>query len=144
MKFFQPWTWLKIAWAQAIVGTLVSLYASEILGLIPCVLCWYQRIALYPLAIILGIALWRKDTFVYWYGLPLSIIGAVFALYHSLLQWGLMKEVLFTCVTGIPCSQVLFNFLGFINFPFLSFLGFSVIIFCLSIFKRSLQSTKSI
>lgn len=144
MKFLQSWTWVKIAWAQAFVGTVVSLYASDVLGFIPCTLCWYQRIALYPLVIIFGIAIWRKDTFVFWYGLPLSILGAGVALYHSMLQWGWFTESLFTCVSGIPCNVATFNLFGFVNFPFLSLLGFGVIIFCLLMFKRSLQAPKSI
>lgn len=143
MKFIQPWTWVKIAWAQAFVGTVVSLYASDVLGFIPCVLCWYQRIALYPLVIILGVAIWRKDIFVYWYALPLSLIGGLFGFYHSLLQWGILKEGFITCTAGVPCSQVLFSYLGFINFPFLSFLGFVLIVACLLMFKWSLSSKPS-
>lgn len=144
MKFLQPWTWVKIAWAQAVVGMVVSLYASEVIGLIPCALCWYQRIALYPLVVIFSVGLWRKDQFVYWYGLPLSLIGGLIALYHTMLQWGLVSESLITCVSGVPCSQASINLFGFVNFPFLSLLGFGVITLCLILFKRSTQPVKSI
>lgn len=144
MKLWQPWKWIKLAWAQASIGTLISLYASEVLGLIPCTLCWYQRIALYPMVILFGVAIWRKDTFIYWYALPLSLIGAGFALYHSMLQWGWVQEGLLTCASGVPCSQSTFNFLGFIHFPFLSLLGFGVILFCLWAFQRSTKIPKSI
>lgn len=126
-----PWFWIKLAWVQAVIGMLGSLYASEVLGLVPCVLCWYQRIALYPLVVILGMAAWRKDKLVQWYAWPLVLVGAGFAFYHTLLQWKLIPEGLTTCVGGVSCSSVLFSWFGFINFPFLSLLAFGSIGVCL-------------
>lgn len=137
MNKINPWWYLRIAWFQALIGMLGSLYASEILGLIPCVLCWYQRIALYPLVIILAIGLWRRDKHVIWYSIPFALIGAGFGMYHTLLQWRVIKEGLTTCRGGISCSKVDFSWFGFINFPFLSWVGFVIILICLWLFYRA-------
>lgn len=137
MQKFSPWVWIKLAWLQALIGMLGSLYASEVLGLLPCLLCWYQRIALYPLVVILAVGFWRKDTHVVWYAWPLVVVGGLIGFYHVLLQWHVLPQALATCSAGISCGQVLFSWFGFINLPFLSFLGFVIIGVCLSLFRSS-------
>ena len=77
---------LWLAFAVALTATAGSLYFSEVAGLEPCTLCWYQRIAMYPLALILGVAAWRGDWGVRRYAAPLAAIGAVVATYHVALQ----------------------------------------------------------
>lgn len=109
-----------------------SVYASEVAGLAPCVLCWYQRIALYPLVIMLAVALWKRDTGVARYVLPLTTIGGGIALYHSLLQWKIIPEALGTCQFGVSCSTVTFSLFYVITLPFLSFIGFLVITVCVA------------
>ncbi len=116
-----------ITWIVALVATIGSLGLSEVMNLTPCTLCWYQRILMFPLAFILGVGVYRKDTNAAYYGLPLSIVGGLIALYHSLLQWGIIKEVVSTCSIDSSCAVPQINWLGFITIPFMSFLSFLVI-----------------
>lgn len=119
---------LHLAFLQAWAATLGSLYFSEVKSLPPCLLCWYQRILMYPLAIILAIAIYRKDKQVAYYALPLSLIGAAVAMYHYLIQWTALKEINpISCSVVSDCSQKQVVYLGFITIPFFSFIGFVVI-----------------
>ncbi|GAA5503320.1 disulfide formation protein [Deinococcus xinjiangensis] len=79
---------LYLAWLVALVATLGSLYFSEVKGFRPCILCWYQRICMYPLALILGIAAFRSDFGIRRYVLPLAIIGGLIGLFQNLETWG--------------------------------------------------------
>lgn len=121
------------AWAIALVSTLGSLGLSEIMHLQPCVLCWVQRICMYPLAVIVPIGVLRRDAGLAYYGLPLSVAGLGFAGYHTLLQWGILPEALAPCVNGVSCLTKQINWLGFITIPFMSFLGFAAITLCLGL-----------
>lgn len=123
------------AWGIALVGMLGSLYFSEILKLPPCSLCWYQRIFLYPLSIILLIGILRRDPNINWYALPLAIGGFVIAVYHTLLQAGIIAESILPCVSGIPCQTPQIELLGFITIPMLSLLAFGTVI-CLLILSK--------
>ncbi|MBI2034293.1 MAG: disulfide bond formation protein B, partial [Candidatus Levybacteria bacterium] len=76
---------LYIAWVQSIAATLISLYYSEVRHFAPCILCWYQRIMMYPLIIIIAVGILRKDKKLYQYVLPMSIIGMLIAFYQILL-----------------------------------------------------------
>ncbi len=117
-----------IAFVQAWLATLGSLYFSEVRGLTPCILCWYQRIFMYPLIFIIGVAIIRKDKNIPYFVLPLSIIGAIIALYQYLLQMtGLAKITPIPCTSVTPCSQIQVLYLGFITIPFLSLMAFLVI-----------------
>jgi disulfide bond formation protein DsbB len=128
---------LYIAWLQALVGFAGSLYFSEFQHFAPCVLCWYQRICLYPLVVILAVGIILKDKKMYWYAMPLAVIGWVIALYHNLLQYGVIAEVLAPCAnTGVSCTEKYANYFGFITIPLLSFLAFTLIIVCLILYKK--------
>jgi len=118
---------LLLAWLAAIIATLGSLYFSEVMHFIPCMLCWYQRIFMYPLAIILGIAFYRNDQGIYRYVLPLSIIGMLISGYHTLLQRLPYLQQFEMCTTGVPCSKDYINWLGFITIPLLAFIAFTII-----------------
>jgi disulfide bond formation protein DsbB len=118
---------LYVAWIQAFLATTSSLYFSEIAMFPPCVLCWYQRIMMYPLVIILAIGIVKKDTSVPIYVLPLSIIGLLIAFYHNLLYYGLLPKTAAPCIQGVSCTTKYVAYLGFITIPFLSFLAFVVI-----------------
>lgn len=114
--------WL-IGWAS-IFG---SLYFSEIRGFIPCELCWWQRLLVYPLAIFATVAIVRKEyESLAYYILPFGIIGLVVSAYHSLLQWGIIEHNLLDCSEGaaVSCSNPEIMLLGFITIPFLAFLSF--------------------
>lgn len=119
--------YLHFAWFVAVTATLSSLYLSEIMHFPPCVLCWYQRIFLYPLVIILAVIILKKDTNMKSFVLPFSLIGMLFALFHALLQWGIIPDTITPCVQGISCLTEYFEYFGFINIPFLSFCSFFLI-----------------
>jgi len=115
-----------IALLAAWIATSGSLFMSEVLLWVPCVLCWYQRILMYPLTLILTVGILRRDRGLHLYVLPLSLLGAIVALYHYLL----IKTdflPLPPCTAGIPCTVVYMNVLGFINVPFLALIAFLII-----------------
>jgi disulfide bond formation protein DsbB len=128
---------LLLSWLAAVIATLGSLYLSEVLHFIPCTLCWYQRIFMYPLAIILGIAFYRNDRAIYRYTLPLSIIGMLISGYHILLQKIPYLQQFEMCKTGVPCSKDYLNLLGFITIPMMAFTAFTIITICLAILARN-------
>jgi disulfide bond formation protein DsbB len=128
---------LLLSWLAAVIATLGSLYLSEVLHFIPCTLCWYQRIFMYPLAIILGIAFYRNDKDIYRYTLPLSIIGMMISGYHILLQKVPYLQQFEMCKTGVPCSKDYLNLLGFITIPMMAFTAFTIITICLANLARS-------
>ncbi|OHA20329.1 MAG: hypothetical protein A2836_03030 [Candidatus Taylorbacteria bacterium RIFCSPHIGHO2_01_FULL_45_63] len=113
----------------ALGSTLVSLYYSLIIGFTPCDLCWYQRIFMYPLVILFGIALWKKDNGVIKYGLALSSVGAIIAFYNSYLQYG--GSPLLPCgidVNAVSCGvRYIFEF-GYVTLPLMSLTGFVFIV----------------
>jgi disulfide bond formation protein DsbB len=118
---------LYIALITAWVAMLGSLYFSNVLGYLPCDLCWYQRILMYPLAGMLAIGLLRRDNNLPYYVLPFSLVGQGFSTYHYLLE----KTQLFgppaACLTGVPCTIAWINWWGFITIPFLAMSGFFII-----------------
>ncbi len=122
-------TLLLIIWTQALLATVGSLFYSEVMGYIPCELCWYQRILMYPLILIYGIAIFKKDLQIALPGTFLSGIGMFVSVYHYALQ----KVPAFQNVGGfcgdVPCNLQYVNYFGFITIPFLAGLAF-IIIFC--------------
>ena len=127
---------LIFAWIIALIGTLASLIAEYGFGLTPCMLCWYQRVFLYPLVIVLGIAMYRDDANISRYTIPLSSIGALVALYHYLEQKVPALKDAIRCTTGVPCSGHYIDWLGFITIPLLSLLAFGLITFLLAIARK--------
>jgi disulfide bond formation protein DsbB len=117
---------LFFSWITSLIATLGSLYFSEVLNYIPCTLCWYQRILMYPLTLILGIAFYHGDEKVYKYGLPISIIGICISAYHYSLQKIPFLQKFEMCTSGVPCSGEYMNLLGFITIPFLALVAFSI------------------
>lgn len=115
---------LYASWAVSLLATMGSLYASEILKFPPCVLCWYQRIAMYPLTVILLVGILIKDKYLPLYVLPLSIVGGLIALFHYLLQRGVVPESVGPCVLGISCTRTYVEWFGFVTIPLLSMLAF--------------------
>ena len=99
--------YLAFAWVVALVATLGSLYYSEVRLFLPCELCWYQRIFMYPQAVILGLALWRQDFGVWPYSLALSLLGGSVSVLHLTQQWfpGLFP---LACKPPVPCSAEYF------------------------------------
>jgi disulfide bond formation protein DsbB len=116
-----------LAWLQSVIATAGSLYFSEAMKLTPCVLCWYQRIAMYPLVVILTVGITLRDARLRSYALPLSLIGLAIAIYHNLLYYGVIPENIQPCTTGISCTTRQIEWLGFITIPLLALVAFSVI-----------------
>jgi len=132
--------YLYMAWVVSLVATFGSLYFSEIAGFIPCELCWYQRILMYPLVLILGIATFQNDTSVKKFVLPLAVTGWLISLNHYLVQKVPGFAEVKPCVNGVPCSAQYINWLGFITIPFLAFTAFTlIIIFMLFMIKHKDQ-----
>ena len=121
------------------MAALGSLFFSEIMEFPPCSLCWYQRIFLFPLAIILGLGLFPLDMGAVRYGLPLAVIGGCIALYHNLIQWGLVRVALVPCRKGVSCGEKYINLFGIFSIPLLSLMAFGLIIFLLILLKRRKQ-----
>lgn len=117
----------KIAFAMATVAMAGSLYYSEVVGFLPCEYCWYQRIAMYPLVPILGIAVVKGDDAVKRYALPLASIGAVIATYHYTIQ-NFPNLAMAECALGIPCTAAYVWKYGFVSIPFMALVSFGVII----------------
>lgn len=115
---------LPALFALSLAGTLGSLFYSEILGYLPCNLCWWQRIFLFPQIVILALALVMKDTRVLPYSLVLSGIGALIAFYHILLQWGLAPKAGCAAVGGPDCAARVIVGYGFVTIPLMALTGF--------------------
>ena len=117
-------------WAVAWASIFGSLYFSEIKNYVPCELCWWQRLLIYPLAIFATVAIFRKEfkSFLY-YAIPFGVIGSIVSLYHSLLQWGVIEHNVLDCSEGaaVSCSNPEIMVFGFITIPFLAFLSFASI-----------------
>jgi disulfide bond formation protein DsbB len=119
-------TWL--AFLVATTATLGSLYFSEIADFVPCRLCWFQRIAMYPLSAILLVGAIRRDPAVRWYAAPIAVVGAGIALYHYLVEWNPGLETASCALTGPSCSAFWFREFGFITLAFMALVGFLTIL----------------
>ena len=126
---------LYIAWITAVSSMVGSLYFGEILGFTPCVLCWYQRIAMYPLVLIIGVGIVKKDRNFLNYALPLSIIGGAIAFYQNLLYYSVISERFVPCISGISCITRYIQLFGFMDIPLLSLFSFIIITAALLIHK---------
>ena len=135
-KFNFSWTILFLAWLLASISTMGSLFFSNVMEFAPCVLCWYQRISLFPLVIILAVGLFPFDKGVVKFALPLAIAGWLTAVYHNLLYSGIIPESIQPCSQGVSCTEEYIDLFGFMTIPMLSLLSFSTIIILLIILKR--------
>ena len=125
------WSFIFAAWLSATGSTMGALFLGEVMGFSPCVLCWYQRIFMFPLVFILAVGLFPLDLKVVRYALSLALTGWAIALYHLLLTKAYIPESASPCVQGVPCSQVQVEWFGFVTIPLLSLAAFSVIILLL-------------
>jgi disulfide bond formation protein DsbB len=119
---------IPLAFVVALVATLGSLYLSEVAHFVPCRLCWYQRIAMYPLPVLLGIAWWRRDDHVRWYALPLAAIGGCVSVYHVLVERFPSLESTGVCEVSNPCTIRWVERFGFVTIPLMALAGFALII----------------
>jgi disulfide bond formation protein DsbB len=133
---------LHLAFLQALVAMLGSLYFSEIKHYTPCTLCWYQRILMYPLVILIFVGMKRKDKKLYQYILPMSVLGALIGFYHTLLQYGALPESIGPCTLGASCTVRYAGYFGFITIPLMSLSAFIVITLCMVIYRKSVVGSK--
>ena len=124
-----------LAWLVAAVATVGSLIYSEVVGFVPCRLCWYQRIAMYPLSIVLLVGAIRREAAVRWYGLPLALGGLLISIYHYLVQVNPSWEG-GSCDPLNPCSARYVETFGFISIPFMAGAGFMVIATLLAFYVK--------
>lgn len=127
---------LFLSWLVACVATGGSLFFSEVMDYPPCVLCWYQRICMYPLVLVLGVAFISEDRSYFRYGFPLTVIGLAIAVYHNLLYYNLIPESAAPCKEGISCTTVFFEWFGFITIPSLALTAFSLLTIFLLILRK--------
>ena len=130
------WNILFLCWLLVSVSALGSLFFSYVMEFAPCVLCWYQRIFLFPLVLILAIGLFPFDKKVVKYALPLAIAGWLTAVYHNLLYAGFIPKSIQPCSQGVSCTEEYINLFGFLSIPMLSLLSFSTIVILLIILYR--------
>jgi disulfide bond formation protein DsbB len=135
-KKSSSWNILFLCWLIVSVSAMGSLFFSYVMEFAPCVLCWYQRIFLFPLVIILAVGLFPLDKSVVKYALPLAIVGWLTAAYHNLLYAGIIPESIQPCSQGVSCTEEYIKLFGFLSIPMLSLLSFSTIIVLLIILKR--------
>jgi disulfide bond formation protein DsbB len=132
-----------LAWIVALIAMLGSLYFSEIKEFEPCKLCWIQRICMYPLALLLGIASYRNERWIIPYALPLSIIGGFFSLYHYMEERIPFLAKVLPCRIGIPCNVPYFEWWGFITIPLMALVAFVLITVILWIGKSQGEVTSA-
>lgn len=134
------WTLLFAAWLVAVVATASALFIGEVMLMSPCQLCWYQRIAMFPLALILGMACFSEDRRGAVYALPLALVGAAIAAYHTLLVAGVVPKSWVPCGAGVSCADQKLEILNGVQIPWLSLIAFVAIGLLLLQFLRKTTS----
>ena len=136
----QGWGLIFICWLIAMTALFGSLFFSEVMDLKPCVLCWWQRIFIYPLAVLFLVGLFpqdqKMDRSVVRYTLPLAVIGLGFAIYHYLVYSGFIPESLQPCSKDLSCAEINLELMGFVTIPMLSIFAYSAIITLLLIYQK--------
>ncbi|HOU40348.1 MAG TPA: disulfide bond formation protein B [Promineifilum sp.] len=129
------WPPLFVAWLIALLATAGALFLGEVMGMVPCVLCWYQRILMYPLAVVTLVGALKHDEYLPTYVLPLSITGILVSGYHVLLEKGVFPPST-TCAADVPCNISYVNYFGFITIAVMALTAF-VLITAIMIATRS-------
>lgn len=133
------WPPLFVAWLLSLIATMGSLFFSEVMGLPPCVLCWYQRVCMYPLAATFTVALFTRDSRASRYAWPLVLGGFAVAVYHNLLYYRFLPESITPCATGVSCTDRQIEWFGFVTIPLLSLAAFTLIAACLLWFRMHVK-----
>lgn len=136
------WMILFFTWVVVSGATLGSIFFSHVMEYTPCVLCWYQRICLFPLVLIMATGLFPFDKRVVAYSLPLAIVGWLIAFYHNLLYSKIIPQAMQPCTQGVSCTEKYIDLFGFITIPMLSLFGFTIIIALLIILKRRIAKNE--
>ena len=115
-----------VLWLVSVSATLGSLFLGEVMRLPPCVLCWYQRICMYPLAAIATVGLLTRDAGVVRYAWPLAAAGLALAAYHNLLYYGVIPESITPCSEGVSCTERQIEWFGVVTIPLMALLAFAL------------------
>jgi disulfide bond formation protein DsbB len=131
------WFVLFAAWIVALAASLGALFIGEVMGQVPCSLCWHQRAFMFPLALLLAVACYRSDAGVWRYAVPLAATGWLIAAWHTLLFYGVVSEAIRPCsASGPSCSGESMMLLGWAPLPVLSLLAFTAILALLFLVAR--------
>lgn len=128
----------RASFLVSLLATLGSLFLGEVLKYPPCTLCWYQRICMYPVAVIFGVALWSDARDHLKYAIPLLACGLLISGYHNLLYYGVIPDSITPCSQGVSCTSKQIELLGFITIPLMALVSF-VTLFLFSIFELRLR-----
>jgi disulfide bond formation protein DsbB len=129
-------TLVLLGFIITLMATLGSLFFSEVMQFIPCTLCWYQRILMYPLLVIFLIKLLFPQEHFFKYAITFSVLGLLMSSYHNLVMLKIIPETLSPCVQGVPCSVAYIDWFGFVTIPLLSWTAFVLIVFILLFGKK--------
>ncbi len=129
------------AWVIALCATLGSLFFGEVMKLPPCTLCWYQRICLFPLTVVIAVGIVQRDARLFSYALPLVLLGLGISVYHNLLDYGVIPETLAPCAEGVSCKTRQIEWLGFITIPLLALGAFGSILASLIAHRNPTRSS---
>ncbi len=138
----QSLTFVFSAFVLSLIATLGSLFFSEIMNFVPCSLCWYQRIFMYPLVFLFSINLLFPDEKIFKYTFPITFVGWIISIYHNLLMFKIIPENLSPCIQGVPCSVDYLNWFGFITIPLLSFFSYTIILILLIVLRKENYNEK--
>jgi disulfide bond formation protein DsbB len=130
------WPLLLAAWFLATLATAGTLFIGEVMLMVPCTLCWYQRIAMFPLALILGMASYCNDRAGAVYALPLAVLGTLISGYHTLLVAGWIPKSWIPCGAGVSCANQKLEILNGVQIPWLSLAAFLLITVLLSFYLK--------
>ncbi len=133
---------MLLAMIVALVATLGSLTYSDVLGYEPCTLCWYQRIFMYPLVFLLGMAIWRNDRTFAPYAIMMSVVGGIIALYHYIVQLGFAPAPCSVSGYSVSCAKVFVLRFGYITIPVMALSAFALIVFLLRLSKGTDLETR--
>lgn len=136
MKTFLRQNALYIAWIIALLAVIGSLYFSEIKGFAPCALCWFQRIAIYPLVVLIPVGIIKKDPRIADYVLSLTIVGTLISIYQNLLYYKILPESISPCSAGVSCTTKYVEYFGFLTIPLLSLITLITITVLMIMYKK--------
>ena len=137
-QVLKHWWYLCAAWSLALVATLSVLFIGEVLGQMPCTLCWYQRIPMFALVLVLGVGCLRPSTEVVYYALPLSVSGLIMSVYHSAQYAGILEQKWVPC-GAVSCIGNNMTILNALPLPYLAVVCFACILVLTFIFNRKFK-----
>ena len=134
--------YLYMAWAISFISTIGSLFLSQFMNLPPCNLCWYQRILMFPLVIILGVGYSLEDRNINLYSVPFVLLGLVISIYHNLLYYKWITPAITPCSSGVSCTERQLELFGFLSIPLMSLMSFLILLICLLLHQNILKKEK--